>query len=109
MIPLAKQASRLNARIDESIDGGYSHVRVYVPIVHALYQVHASFVVLEDAVEEIALFPIRPSNFRAKHVRAHTGTGSDDVIRAHVLIVFFIPVYAVRSVDTVVHDGCTSF
>ena len=109
VIPLAKQSARLNTCINEAIDGRDGHVRIDVPVMHALDEVDASFVILKHPVKEISLSPIIACDFRAEHVSTDTGARADDVIRAQILIVLFVPVNPVRSVDAVVHDGSSGF
>ena len=109
VIPLTKQTSGFYSSIDQTVDGWYRHVGVNVPIVHALDEVNAAFVILKNPVEEVALSPVVPGDLGTKHVGADAGSRADDVIRAHVLIVLFVAVNTVRPVDTVVHDGCPRF
>ena len=109
VIPLTKQSTRLNACIDEAIDGRDGHVRIDVPVVHALNEVDTSFVILKHTVKEIPLGPIIACDFRAEHVSTHAGARTNDVIGTQILIVLFVAVNAVRPVDSVVHDGGPRF
>ena len=82
MVPLPEQTAGFDTAIDEPIDGWDGHVRVNVPIVHALNQVNAPLVVLKHPVKEVPFFPVGASNLRTEHVSAYASTWTYDVIRA---------------------------
>ena len=109
MIPLAKQALCIDACILQSVDGRNRHVRVDVPIVHALNQVNAALVIFDHSVEEITFCPIITCNFRTKNVGRNASSGPYEIIWAYVLVIFLITVDSVGPIDTIVHDGGTGF
>ena len=76
MVPLPKQSTGFDTAVDEPIDGGNGHVRVNVPIMHALNQVNAPLVVLEHPVEEVPFLPVGACDLRTEHVSAYASTWS---------------------------------
>ena len=110
--PLACERFDLDASVFHDLVRWERHVRVHVPVLHALNDVDRTVVVLNDSVEEGTLGPVVVSCVRY-HASREVGCGSVDVpfeiALAQRVSVLGVSIDAERAVDSVVHDGTTCF
>ena len=95
MVPLTKQSLRIDSSVFESIHCRHRHVWVDIPIMHALNQINAALVIVQNPFKEVPFSPVIAGHFRAEHVRSNACTWAEDVIRAEVLVILFIAIQSV--------------
>ena len=110
--PLTGQRLDLNASVFNDLVSGEGHVRVNVPVLHALNDVDRAVVVLNHAVQEGAFSPVVVAGI-GDHATGQVGCWAVEVA-LHVALtkgvrVFCIAVDTERAVDAVVHDHAACF
>ena len=70
VVPLSEQSLGIDSVLLQDIDRGHRHVRVDVPVVHPLNQVYRAVVVVQYALQEVALLPVGAHGLATPHVRS---------------------------------------
>ena len=112
MSPLTSQCLDFNTGRLDNLVGGEGHVRVDVPILHALNDVDRAVVILNHTVKEGALSPVIVAGI-GHHASRKVGCWpvhiAFEVPLAQRVSVFTVAVNTEGTVDAVVHDHPSCF
>ena len=112
MSPLTGQCLDFNTSLFDDLVGGEGHVRVNVPILHALNDVDRAVVILNHTVKEGTLGPVIVAgvgHHAARKVSRWTVDVAFHVALTERVSVFTVAVNTEGTVDAVVHDHPSCF
>ena len=112
MSPLSGKGFDFDAGLFDQLVGWEGHVRVDVPVLHALNDVDRPVVILNDSVEEGAFGPVIVAGIGhhpTRKISCWSVHVAFEVALAQRVGVFAVAVNTKGAVHTVVHDHATGF